>query len=252
MRSISPATSVAAFGLSLCLVACGPPDEASRAKAGPIVGPFVVSNFFTPSGFMGDGAIPGRLTAGINENCKQPRPAGAQGDCYHFLYKVGDVKWAGAYWVYPTNSWGSVPGRSVVGPLDLGPKPDGSGQMHGYHQLRFWAAMDPIPSATPTPTTLQYYAGGIDGRTATPPQKYYDHGCQIFEGSPPFCDDGNGGFFPFAATRSGMLTGEWQQFTLPLNQWALESVIGGFGWSTNDNQNPGQTQSIYLDDIVWE
>ena len=34
----------------------GEPDEASRAKGGPLVGPFVVSQHFTPSGFMGDGS----------------------------------------------------------------------------------------------------------------------------------------------------------------------------------------------------
>jgi len=260
MTSISLGKCAAALVVSSLLVACGPPDEASRVQAGPIVGPFVVSNFFTPSGFMGDGAIPGRLTVGINENCKMPRPAGAQGDCYHFLYKVGDVKWAGAYWVYPSNSWGSVPGRNVVGPNNLGPKPDGSGDMLGYHQVRFWAAMDPLPK----PTFFQFYAGGIDGRKATPPQKYYDHGCQIFAGMPPFCDDGNGGFNPFAPTGGDYLAAEpaagaagsradWKQFTLTqLSQWSIDSLIGAFGWSTNDSDNPGQTQSIYLDDIVWE
>src|SRR5690348_8966984 len=99
MLSISPVKLATAILLSSVVVACGPPDEADRAKAGPIKGPFVVSNFFTPSGFMGDGAIPGRLTVGINKNCKLPRPPGAQGDCYHYLYKVGDVRWAGSYWV---------------------------------------------------------------------------------------------------------------------------------------------------------
>jgi hypothetical protein len=248
MESFSPARIAAALCLALPLVACGPSDESDRAKSGPIVGPFVVSNFFTPSGFMGDGAVPGRLTVGINENCKQPRPPGAQGDCYHFLYKVGDVHWAGAYWVYPSNSWGTVPGRKLVPPVDLGPNPDGSGEMRGYHRVRFWGAMDPLPN----PVFVQFYAGGIDGRKANPPQPYFDHGCQLFPGSPPTCKDGAGAPYPFTPTDGGDFTGEWKQYTLDLSMWSLDEVIGGFGWSSNDTKNPNQTQSIYIDDIVWE
>ena len=258
MTPISLEKSAAALCLSIVMVACGPPDEASRAASGPIKGPFVVSNFFTPSGFMGDGAIPGRLTVGINENCKQPRPAGAQGDCYHFLYKPGDVKWAGAYWVYPSNSWGSVPGRAIVPPVDLGPRPDGSGEMLGYHHVRFYAALD--IAALPMPVFMQYFAGGIDGRKATPPQKYFDSGCELFPMMMPFCVDGVPGAdgkpppaFPFTPTGTGTLTAEWVQYKLDLSMWAIDDhLIGAFGWATNADANPGQTQSIYIDDIVWE
>ncbi len=231
------------------MVACGPPDEASRTKAGPLDGPFVVSDHFTPSGFMGDGAIPGRLTVGINQNCKKPRPAGAQGDCYHFLYKVGDVKWAGAYWVYPSNSWGTVPGRNVVGPNDLGPNPDGSGEMRGYHYVRFYAAIDPLPM----PPFVQFYAGGIDGRKATPPQPYFDNGCQVFPApAMPICKDVNGAPYPFAPTDGDNFTPEWKQYKIDISKWSITSVIGAFGWASNDTSNPGVTQSIYFDDIVWE
>jgi hypothetical protein len=249
MLSISPAKLTAAILLSSVVVACGPPDEADRAKTGPIKGPFVVSNFFTPSGFMGDGAIPGRLTVGINKNCKTPRPPGAQGDCYHYLYKVGDVRWAGAYWVYPSNSWGTVPGRDVIGPNDLGPNPDGTGEMLGYHYVRFYAAIDPMPNAP----FVQFYAGGIDGREATPPQPYYDSGCQLFPGTPePFCKDAQGNPNPFAPTNGGRFTTEWVQYKLDVSQWAIKDLIGAFGFSTNDTDNPGMTQSTYFDDIVWE
>ena len=248
MSSFSLARIAVALFASLAVVACGPPDEASRAKSGPIVGPFVVSNIFTPSGFMGDGAIPGRLTVGINENCKMPRPPGAQGDCYHFLYKVGEVKWAGAYWVYPSNSWGTVPGRFVVPTNDKGPNPNG-GELRSYSKVRFWGAMDPLPN----PPFVQFYAGGIDGRKANPPQPYWDHGCQLTSTGPPICFDANGKdpYF-FSTTDGGRFKGEWQHFELDLTSWSLDSVIGAFGWSSNDTDNPGQTQSLYFDDIVWE
>ncbi len=241
----------AALACSLALVACGPPDEASRTKAGPIVGPFVVSDFFTPSGLMGDGAVPGRVSEGIDENCKQPRPAGAQGDCYHFLYHIGDVKWAGAFWVYPSNSWGSVPGRALAPPLDLGPDGMG-GELHGYKRVRFWAAVDVMP----TPPILHYFVGGIDGTVASPPRPYADKGCQIFPADPTdptsmrqvFCGTG----FREGDAGNSYLTGQWQQFSIPLDRWGLTSVIGAFGFSINDTENPGQTLSIYIDDIVWD
>jgi hypothetical protein len=260
MPPISLQKAAPALFLSLALLGCGPPDEASRAKGGPVIGSFIVSKHFTPSGFMGDGAIPNRLTVGINKNCKTPRPPGAQGDCYHFLYKVGDVKWAGAYWVYPSNSWGTVPGRNVVPPnpltlkdmnnVDTGmPALDPSGkQLRGYTRVRFYAAMDYMP----TMPFVQFYAGGIDGRKAKPPQPYFDYGCQLFPGMQPFCVDTNGVLNAFAPTDGSSFTTEWKQYSIDLSQWGLYSVIGAFGWSSNDTANPGMTQSIYFDDIVWE
>ncbi len=245
MQMPSLVKTLALAASALAMVACGPPDEASRVQSGPIQGPFVVSDFFTPSGLMGDGQYPGRVSEGINHNCKQPRPPGAQGDCYHFLYTVGDVKWAGAYWVFPSNSWGTVPGRSVVGPVDLGSDGKG-GEFRGYTRVRVSMATDPLPN----PPFIQIYAGGIDGSTAKPPQPFRDEACLVVKdpaGGPSqsSCDK-------FQATDGGRPTTEWKQFTIDLSGYALSSVIGAFGFSTNDNDNPGVTQSIYIDDIVWE
>jgi hypothetical protein len=253
LKNAAAALSFAA--LSLAMVSCGPTDEGSRAKSGPIVGPFVVSNIFTPSGFMGDGAIPGRLTVGINDHCKMPRPPGAQGDCYHYLYKAGSVKWAGAYWVFPSNSWGTVPGRKVVGPVGpdvLGNNPDTGAPLHGYHYVRFYGAIDPLPN----PPSVQYWAGRLDGRKALPPQPYYDTGCSVFPGTPAMCTDTTlDPPTPFAFApleESARFTPEWKQYQIDLSKWSVDSLIGAFGWSSNDSDNPGQTQSIYFDDIVWE
>lgn len=264
MSLLSPGNFAAALLASLTIVACGPPDEADRAKAGPIKGPFVVSNFFTPSGFMGDGAIPDRMTIGINQNCKTPRPPGAQGDCYHFLYdqsrgdrRIAPVKWTGAYWVYPSNSWGSVPGRTMIGPVDLGPKP-GGGEMYGYRYVRFYAAMDVLTN----PTTLQFWAGRLDGRKATVPQPYYDVGCSVFPGMDPICQDLSDPTLPHAfapVEESAKLTSDWVQYKIDLTKFSVEQLIGAFGWSLNDSENPpvapspyAPVHSIYLDDIVWE
>src|SRR5262249_55622834 len=153
--------------------------------SGPINGPFLVSDYYVPSGLMGDGAYPGQLTLDINKNCKQPRPPGAQGDCYHFLYKVADVRWAGAFWVFPSNSWGSSPGRNVFGPVDKGPDPrDPSKHLTGYNYVRFYAATDYLPNQP----FVQYWAGRLDGRKSMPPQPYYDRGCSVFPQTPAMCE----------------------------------------------------------------
>jgi hypothetical protein len=250
MPTFSSTNKLAALFCSLAIVACGPPDEASRAKAGPIVGPFVVSEFFTPSGLMGDGAIPGLVSEGINENCRTPRPAGVQGDCYHFLYHVGDVHWAGAYWVFPSNSWGSVPGRDVVPPVDKGPDGMG-GELRVYNHVRFSVAIDPMP----VPPKFQFFAGGIEGSQAKPPQPYGDKGTLIFPADPTDPTSMQMLFPAQNFVQQGSpveLTGPWQELTIPLNTWSISNVIGAFGWAMNDTENPGQTLSIYLDDIVWE
>jgi len=264
MTPISLEKSAAALCLALVTVACGPSDEASRAQSGPIRGPFIVSDVYTPSGFMGDGAIPGRMTVDINTGCKVPRPVGAQGDCYHFIYRVKEVKWAGCDWVYPTNSWGSVPGRTLIGPIDLGPNPDHPGkEMHGYTHVRFSAAVDmnfDKNNPLKNPPAFDSWAGRLDGRAATPPQPYWDTGCSVFPGMPPTvtCTDTTAmppvpyAFAPSKTTNTLNADSSWQQFSIDLTKWSVDQVIGGFGWAANDSDNPGQNLSLYFDDIVWE
>jgi hypothetical protein len=241
--------------LAVLVVSCGPTAEEDRARAGPIEGPFIVSNFFTPSGLMGDGAVPGRLTLDINTNCKKPRPPGAQGDCYRFFYKPAEVKWAGAFWVAPANNWGTVPGHDMVGPVDKGvanPDLPGSPNLRGYNYVRFYMAMEPLPQ----PSNVVFWAGRLDGRKATPPQPHYDKGCAIFPGTPPICTDTSTvppSAYAFAPGEMGdVATTEWKQIKIDLSRWSVEQLIGAFGYASNDNDNPGLPQVLYFDDIVWE
>lgn len=129
--------------LSLCVplaVGCGPSSELDRlSSTGPIEGPFYVSSYFAPSGHMGDGQNPGQIVADVAEHCKG-RPSGAGGDCYRFTYTPGEMLWAGVYWVYPSNNWGSRPGRTVVG---------------DYSRIRFYAA------AEEDSLGVEFIAGGI-------------------------------------------------------------------------------------------
>lgn len=281
MESLSPARLAAALLLAIPLASCGPTDEADRAKAGPIVGPFVVSQYFTPSGLMGDGAVPGRLKVDINTNCKVPRPAGAQGDCYRYVYKPAEVKWAGAFWVSPANNWGTAEGREMVGPVDMGvadPSKPGSPNLRGYNRVRFSMAIQVIPpqgkcvpgsqepECLPKDQIVQFWAGRLDGRASKPPQPYYDRGCIVFPGTDPICvDDSRTPPAPYAfapAEDSGkilvstddprQLDPNWREFTVNLSTWSIESLIGAFGFASNTNANPEFTQIIYFDDIVWE
>ncbi len=122
-------------------VACGPTSEADRLDHwGPIDGPFAVSEYFAPSGHMGDGETPGHIVVDVaNDNCAN-RPPGARGDCYRFTYTPGNLLWAGVYWQYPANNWGTRPGRSTL-PI--------------FKSVKFYAATDTDG------LSVQFITGGI-------------------------------------------------------------------------------------------
>jgi len=87
--------------------------------------PFAVSNYFAPSGYMGDGAGGTALTATTGGATCATRPEGARGDCYRFSYEAGTQLWAGVYWQFPPNNWGSAEGKKIA---------------PGATQVSFWAA----------------------------------------------------------------------------------------------------------------
>lgn len=94
------------------LPACAPDLSNNSLSPGPLEGSFAVSDFFSPSGFMGDGAVRGLLTQKRDEDC-QPRREDARGSCFHFTYRPGEEGWSGVYFQYPANNWGSSAGRAV-------------------------------------------------------------------------------------------------------------------------------------------
>ena len=134
---------IAAAAMPVTVAACGPLDPNDAVKnPGPINGTFAVSDYFIPSGHMGDGQNLGYLHADTNLDCK-PRPPGVRGYCYDFTYlKIGPIKWAGVYWVYPANNWGSRAGRRVE-------------NSKAFKQVRFYAASD-IPDLR-----VSFFYGGI-------------------------------------------------------------------------------------------
>jgi hypothetical protein len=248
--------ALAALLLSLAAAACGPPDEGSRlTHPGPVPGPFYVSDYFTPSGDMGDGQFAGNLITTFNESCKE-RPQYAGGDCYRFDYHISSQRWAGVYWAFPSNSWGAYPGRSIIGTVDLG------NGLRSFKSVTFYAAVDqatfnatcPLDPTTNLPTTcsapsglfVNFIAGGIDGSQADPKLPYSDVSCT---GGPDTC-------VPFKASQGSTLTTDWQQISIDLSNTPLTSVIGAFAWVSSYSPNaPLQgtpQQTIFIDDIVWE
>lgn len=92
----------------LAAVGCVSPAEPARE---PIAVPFVVSDYFSPDGFFGDGEIRGQLE--LEKQCPD-RPPGAQGDCYTVRYRPGVKRFAGIFWQFPHNNWGFWPGLEVA------------------------------------------------------------------------------------------------------------------------------------------
>ena len=150
MKTISAIRNISLFAATTALAACGggaampapPPAVPDMAMAGPTGGgggpgpapspdmampptaalPFVVDTQYATSGFMGDGATPGAVTmtpakTGDSRDCNGHRAgATAVGDCHAVVYAppaANGMGWAGVYWQYPANNWGTKPGYAI-------------------------------------------------------------------------------------------------------------------------------------------
>ena len=88
--------------------------------SGPPSPPYPVSEYFIPSGWMGDyGDIE------YDEACSNNPHSGTT--CIRITYSPsGSNEWAGIYWQYPEGNWGDQPGWNL----------------HGATKLTFWARGD--------------------------------------------------------------------------------------------------------------
>jgi hypothetical protein len=230
-----------AVGAPLFAVACAP--KAAQQKPPPD-GPFAVSDYYAPSGAMGDGATPGNLVIGTSADCKA-RPDGARGYCYSFQYvgsapyttpiskSTGVCNWAGLFFQYPDNNWGTSPGLLVQ-----------SGKLS---KVSFQVA---VGAGT---ETMTFQIGGIgspplpDGGPAPPPPG----ACPPADTPvPPNYDLVNNVTMQIVGT-------DWQKFEIPLQGRdpsaplpASTTLIGAFSWALS--ATPGLPKTVYLDDIVYE
>ena len=111
--------SVAFTACLSCTPSTGTPDNA------PLAVPFAVSDYFSPTGYMGDGVTIGVVNM-LAAACPSRAPS-AVGDCYQVTYTPPEPAangWAGVYWQYPENNWGAYAGHTVA---------------PGATQLTFWA-----------------------------------------------------------------------------------------------------------------
>jgi len=92
------------FLVAACVSPAEPPGE-------PLPVPFVVSDYYSPDGFFGDGEVRGQLQ--LDKQCPE-RPAGSGGDCYTLTYRPGVKRFAGIFWQHPHNNWGTWPGHAVT------------------------------------------------------------------------------------------------------------------------------------------
>ncbi len=87
-----------------CVSPAEPPVE-------PVPVPFVVSDYYSPDGFFGDGETRGRLD--VRKECPDRAP-GASGDCYVLTYRPGVKRFGGVFWQYPHNNWGYWAGHQIA------------------------------------------------------------------------------------------------------------------------------------------
>jgi hypothetical protein len=93
--------------LALLAISCG--NGAGGGDA-PLKLPVAADDLFADSGYMGDGATPGAV--GDAQSCPQ-REGDRKGKCHKFSYTPGSVGWAGIYWQFPANNWGTQIGQDV-------------------------------------------------------------------------------------------------------------------------------------------
>jgi hypothetical protein len=194
---------------------------------GPLDSTFAVTDVFTPSGFMGDGATFAHLYMDVNKNCQTPRPANARGYCYKFTYYKDTtptgVSWAGVFWVFPANNWGTRKGHAM--------------DTTRFHQLRYSASVQ-------YPEPLPEFAGmGLKG---VQPNFFYGK-IMGFENT----DAVGGTVFPQISDQLAPYS-----ILFPDGQLtsANDSLIGGFGWSIEFPSwaDPASPLIIHVDDIVWD
>jgi hypothetical protein len=196
-----------------------PPTSSEEVDAGPpppLSLPFVLSDTFAPSGYMGDtkddfGAV---AMSKDPADCKAPRSAGAAGDCYLVTWNPviptgAPSAWVGVYWQYPANNWGAKTGRAIAS---------------GAQKVSFYAA------GAVGGEQLHFAVGGVNVKES---------------GDPTLVNKD-----AFTAEIDAVLTTEWTRYTIPLNGAAYDAVIGGFAWVAKTT-TPTPVK-FYLDDIRWE
>jgi exo-beta-1,3-glucanase (GH17 family) len=157
------------------------------------------SNHYFPTGWMGDGAVLGRVSL---TECWTSNPHSGQ-TAIKIAYTNKVIGWAGIYWVHPAENWGDRPGGF---------------NLTGADRLTFWARSDTLNAQ------IKFLIGGVgynvdyQGNTicSDPTGPYPDSICPKIE-------------------QTVTLSSTWTKYTLPLPQSRdLSRVVGGFGWTSQN------------------
>lgn len=177
--------------------------------------PFTVSDYYAPSGFMGDGSFTDRdaIVLTVDDDRCAPRSDDAQGSCYRFEYSPLDdgMGWGGVYWQSPPGNWGTEPGRPIA-----------PGATRA--SLLAWSE--------PTGVPVSLFVGGMMGTDEN--------------GQPhPFSDD-------FSAELDVMLSAEPTSYAIEFEaNAAYDEILGGFGWSITASEID-EPIVVYIDSVRWE
>ncbi len=205
-------------GLALSLLGCSSDEETAKTPEGG----FAVSQYFSPTGGMGDAASVGHLELLDKTDCKT-RPAGAVGSCYAFEYVPGELLWAGIYWQYPEANWGATAGLPVHGDK--------------FSKVTFQAAV-----ATGQ-EQIKFVIGGIgiDPPAGVPT---YEHTDQM------------------KLEMTLTVTSDWQTFEMTVPKQSADGttpiteLLGAFAWYANypDGTDPATAlpKTIFIDDLAYE
>jgi hypothetical protein len=123
------------------LASCVPAGQDPTDVNDPLVLPFTVSDYFTPTGAWGDAATPGLMNMTTDCGTRAPAPGGPYGDCFAIAYVNPTATYGGVYYQFPANNWGTNPGRRVS---------------PGAMQVTLWARAD-----VSAPIKMSFGVGGI-------------------------------------------------------------------------------------------
>jgi len=177
--------------------------------------PFFVSDQFIPSGFMGDPTGIALSTGTNGPSCPMRAPGTPGGDCYVVTWAATNptaMPWAGVYWQYPTNNWGTEPGLSVTA---------------GAKQVSFYAR------GKVGGEIVTFKSGGLNDPVSATAGSYGDS----FNVSGPAIT---------LTTTWTQYTLSLQGATYP------QGVLGAFVWVAAVTNGTNSNITFYIDDLKWE
>lgn len=181
----------------------------------PLALPFYVSDQFIPSGFMGD-TMGISLSSGTNgPSCPTRAPGTPGGDCYVVSWAAtnpASLTWAGVYWQYPSDNWGTEPG------LTISP---------GAKQVSFYA------KGMAGGEQVTFKSGGLNDPLSAMAGSYGDS-------------------FAVAAPTVTLTTTWTQYTINLEGATYPQGVLGAFVWVAAVTNGANDNITFYIDDVMWQ